>query len=69
MKELLLRLDEDAFDYLDHVSNVKETTRSHIIRKSLNMYFTYFKVKEGTVLDKLDRDTKSFYEQIERGKV
>ena len=65
MKEILLRLEDEAVRTLDHVSNLKETTKSAIIRKSLNMYFEYFKLKEEHVINKMNNERVSFIENLQ----
>ncbi len=67
MKELLLRLNENTLNELDHISHLKKTTRTSSIRDSLNMYITYVRIHELSILEKMNTNSNNFYKETFMG--
>ena len=67
MIPIILRLKPDVLSALDAASEMKECTRTKLMRNAVQYYLNFYETYEKPTLEKMKASGTNFYDQILKG--
>lgn len=64
---IVLRLEEETLEQLDCARQIKQCTRTKLLRNAVNNYLRYFKDCEENKLVQMEDNTQDYYEKMFMG--